>query len=101
MNSAGSSLPQKLSKCARTALMPTSCWPNTPAAAKKPCACTNKGWPLVSERWGRTHFNKTSAISGVSSKPVRTCVPGWGWLMLSGPLADVTRPCSICRTCSG
>jgi hypothetical protein len=26
-----------------TAPMLTSCWPNTPADARRPCACTNKG----------------------------------------------------------
>ena len=41
------------------------------------------------------------ATSGASSKPGRTCVPGWGWPMPSGPLAVVTRPYGTCRTCSG
>ena len=95
----GPSWPGKPSKSAPTAPMPTSCWPKTPPAARRPCFSMNKAWPPANGRSGQTHFSKRSATFGASSKPDRTCVPGWAWPTLSGPPAGVRKPYSICKTC--
>jgi hypothetical protein len=50
---------------------------------------------------GAEAFQRDVGRFGAFSKPGRTCVPAWAWSTPSGPLAVVTRPCGICRTCSG